>query len=140
MNIPQEELNTLEKNAVAVNGRLLRARDALRCGQGAQAGEALEEAQSVNWTSRRALLRLGAADSIRAASEAAGPRFEKDTPLHLLSSPANKRLYRALRDAYEAMREVEQERGEEDDVSAAMLETVLEVEQEVYGAVGSGRE
>lgn len=65
-------------------------------------------------------------------------------PLHQLDTPANRRLCRALREAFEAAVEVDRERGftdedPEDGPSALPIaELLVKVEQEVYGPSGKG--
>lgn len=66
-------------------------------------------------------------------------------PLHLLDTPANRRLARCLRDAYEAAVEVDRERGaytegEPEDGPAALpiVELLWRVEEECYGPAGRG--
>ena len=62
----QEVLNACERRAVAVNGRLLAVKDALRRGNVEVAEALLEEAHALNWESRKAMLAAGAVNSIRA--------------------------------------------------------------------------
>lgn len=67
-------------------------------------------------------------------------------PLHMLDTPANRRLARALRDAYEAAVEVDRERGtytegEPEDGPTAMpiVELLVRVEEECFGPAGCER-
>jgi hypothetical protein len=61
-----------------------------------------------------------------------------DVPLEVLTSPANCRLYRALREAAEAAREVDRERGREVGWSDFITDKLNRVELEVYGPAGHG--
>lgn len=63
----------------------------------------------------------------------------ESVPLHLLDTPTNRRFALRLREAYEAAREVDQERGYGDDGPADYLADLLaRVEIEIYGPTGSG--
>ena len=66
-------------------------------------------------------------------------------PIHLLDTPAQRRLARALREAYEAAQEVDRERGtldpdepEDGPVALPIVELLARVEEEVFGPSGRG--
>lgn len=62
-------LNAIESRAVDVNGILLHAQDLLRRGNTEKAEALINEARSLNWENRRALLEAGAADSIKVEAD-----------------------------------------------------------------------
>jgi hypothetical protein len=64
----------------------------------------------------------------------------RDVPLELLTSPANRRLYRALREALDAVRDVGRERGHEVPYCGVIADTLNRVEREVYGPQGWGED
>ncbi len=106
MNVPQTELDGWADACARINGLLLQAEAALRREQTETAGNLVESARRVNVTTKHALERAGAAD----------PRPEhvpmpEETPIQLLDTPANRRYAAALRAAYEALQEVERDRG-----------------------------
>jgi hypothetical protein len=137
VNIPQNELDEWERTAVFVNGQLNKATGAIGRSDLAGARQHIEAAGERNWTARRAMLRCGAANSIQETAARvraqAGLPDRDAVPLELLSSPANRRYARALREAYEALQAVETERGWDSDLSAKLYETLAAVELEVYG-------
>jgi hypothetical protein len=90
MKISNEDLNAVERAAVAVNRRLQAARDALRRGDVKMAESALSEAQAQNWQTRRALLRTGAMDSIRADAAVPLPLACDVRSLRQLASAAHR--------------------------------------------------
>jgi hypothetical protein len=60
-----------------------------------------------------------------------------DVPLNLLCSEANWRFARTLRQAYEAGRQVDNERGWDEEGPATILQMLLaDVEMQVYGVCG----
>ena len=62
-------------------------------------------------------------------------------PLALLDTPKSRRYAKLMREAYEAAREVDQERGYGEDGPADVLEGFAEdAERDAYGAVGIVRE
>ena len=63
-----------------------------------------------------------------------------EVPLHLLDTPANRRLLEALREAHAAALEVDRERGygEEGVISQDIENLLSEVQLEVYGPSGTG--
>lgn len=62
-------------------------------------------------------------------------------PLALLNTPKSRRYARLMREAYEAAREVDRERGYGDDGQADILEGFAEeAERDAFGAVGIVRE
>ncbi len=64
-----------------------------------------------------------------------------DVPLNLLSTEASRRYARLMREAYEAAREVDRERGYGEDGPAAVLEGFAETaDLDAFGAVGMDRE
>jgi hypothetical protein len=141
MKIPQVELDRWEEATVFVGGQLLKATVALERGDRAAAAKHISQAQEKNALTRRGLVLNGATDSVRErarvmAQESGRPVQDHTPPLHLLNTPANRRYARALRDAYEALVEVERERGWEDDLSDALLIDVTRAEQEVNGPSG----
>ncbi len=65
------------------------------------------------------------------------PARPPDVPLEMLDSPANRRLARLLREAYEAAVEVDKERGTWPDGRAdGVADLAAAVELEVYGPAG----
>lgn len=129
MQITQEELNALAERCHKTNGLLLR----LMALNGEGADLAFQAQQRLNGVFQ-ALLRLGADD----------PRYQHEpescrpteTPLHLLSSPANLRYLEALRAAVEAAKDVDRERGCLGDGPSELLEDWLfGLEFEVKGPV-----
>ena len=81
--------------------------------------------------------RDSAQDRLKVLAQASDRPMQDHTPrLHLLDSPANRRYARALREAYEALQQVERERGWEDDLSDALLLDVEAAEAELYGLAG----
>ena len=59
-----------------------------------------------------------------------------EIPLDLLTSPANRRLYRALQDAADAAHTVDEERGRSIGWADFIEDKLARVEREIYGAVG----
>jgi hypothetical protein len=158
MNLTQDELNTLAISAFRANTALLKAGDAIRRGDQAEAGKQLGEAQRQNARTMRALSRHGADDPyplVAPERHAAGLAFLKEleeedrlagrpTPpapnpledLNRMGSAANRRLLVALRAAIEAAEAVERERGEEAALSESLSDWAAGVEREVLGPVG----
>ena len=140
MNVPNDELNEWERGAVRVNGRLLRATDALRRGDLQAAETAIGEARERNWQTRRELLRAGAVDSIRAAAAAtmpAGARGPSEPSLAALTSSTNRRFLELLRELHEVAILRDRERGiEGDGIAEGIGDMLAEVGIEVHGPAG----
>lgn len=131
MNVDQAELDDWADVCLRANTQLLRAEDALRRGEAAAGLASVENARAAVWTLKRRLVRAGAQEP--------GPAVAApvETPLHLLDTPANRRYAHALREALEALRAVERERGITDGGASEALEDWLAgVELEVYGPAG----
>jgi len=91
--------------------------------------EQLIDLQGRAWTTMRDLVDAGAADPTGGQVTTAAP----DVPLHLLDSPANRRLLRALEEAHAAALEVDRERGIEDGFADVIEHFAAGVQTEVHG-------
>ncbi len=139
MNVPQTELDAAARALATANGRLIRAVVAGNQNRAEAAAIAAEEGRALVSTTLNALVRLGAASPYPAAPMASA---SSAPPLHLMDTPANRRLFDALMVAYEAAAAVDRERGDDPaDGFAAILEGFAAGKRdEVLGAVGAGRE
>ncbi len=91
--------------------------------------EQLIDLQGRAWMTMRDLVDAGAADPTGgqvAASTA-------DVPLHLLDSPANRRLLRTLQEAHAAALAVDEERGIEDGFADVIEHFAANVATEIHG-------
>lgn len=85
----------------------------------------------------RALERAGAANPIQTQRPASSPKL---LTLGLLTSPANRRLLDALRQAHGAAKAVDRERGYwPDGMAESFADFVIETEREVYGPQETNR-
>lgn len=134
--------NTEVQLPVRVDDALAVAQNALHRGDTLGALKALEQAQQRNWLVK---WQTGHIDDDASPSDhhEEGPRQSlcepADLPLELLASEANQRYAQHLRLAYEALVEVERERGlyAYDGPSEILSCWLEQAEQEVYGPKGS---
>ena len=129
MDVDQATLDRTARACYALRCDLFRMRQAaMRAGR-ADAAEQMQELQSRAWTVVRDLVDAGAADPTggRATTD------EAPVPLHLLDSPANRRLLRALQEAHAAALEVDNERGIEDGFADVVEHFAANVATEVHG-------
>lgn len=136
--VPQDRIDAWARFAETVRCRTSQIRSANARGM-AQVVE--EIANNMHLEAAAALVDMERAGAITPA----GLPTPREVPLHLLDTPANRRLARALRDAYEAAVEVDRERGaytpgEPEDGPAALpiVELLIRVEEECYGPAGRG--
>ncbi len=101
---------------------------AMRTGT-AHVAEQLMDLQGRAWVTMRDLVDAGAADPTGGQVAASNA----DVPLHLLDSPANRRLLRALEEAHAAALEVDRERGIEDGFADVIEHFAAGVATEVHG-------
>ena len=138
MNVPQEDLNLWRRFFDTLRGSCRQAMRDIDAGNTHAARRIVEQTEDA---ARRMALRLDRAGADAPAGTL--PRTE-ETPLHLLDTPANRRYAEKLREAWEAGLAVDRERYGADigtDGGAQMVEMLLaDVEQEVHGAAGAGRE
>ena len=129
MNVDQATLNRTARACHALSRDLGRLRQAaMRAGR-ANVAEELMDLQGRAWVTMRDLVDAGAADPT-------GGRVTTDetpVPLHLLDSPANRRLLRALQEAHAAALEVDNERGIEDGFADVVEHFAANVATEVHG-------
>lgn len=136
--VEQEALDAWARFAEAVRVGALNIRSDVACSRREKAQEALTD---LHLQGAAALVSLHAAGALLPA----GRRSAEPVPLDLLDTPANRRLARALREAYEAAVEVDRERGTFDPdepmdgpTAAPIVELLAAVELEVYGPTGRG--
>ena len=99
--------------------------------------KAIQQLADLETAAAACCVSLEAAGAERPRSLPAPP----SVPLALLDTPASRRYARLMREAYEAARAVDHERGYGDDGPADVLEGFAEAaEMDAYGAVGMGRE
>lgn len=131
MNVPQDRLDAWAKTANRIR------RDTLKIGKLMAGGErqaADELATELHIEAAGLLVSLRDAGARMPDGFPSSP----NVPLHLLDTPANRRLARALREAYEAAIEVDLERGYGEDGPAEHIGELLgRVEQEVFGPAGA---
>jgi hypothetical protein len=98
--------------------------------------EQLDAVRARAWYTMRELVDAGAADPTGRLAAVA-----PDVPLHLLDSPANRRLLRLLEEAHAAALEVDNERGIQDGFADVVEHFAAGVATEVHGpAQARGRE
>jgi hypothetical protein len=90
--------------------------------------EQLDAVRARAWYTMRELIDAGAVDPTGRLAAIA-----PDVPLHLLDSPANRRLLRALEEARAAALEVDNERGIQDGFADVIEHFAANVETEVHG-------
>ena len=134
MNVSNEKLTAWNRFAELARSTAIAARLAYAHGntdQGVSMLHGLEEAAAATSVS------LEAAGADRPQSLPA----PMSVPLALLDTPASRKYARLMREAYEAAREVDHERGYGDDGPADVLEGFAEeAERDAFGAVGIVRE
>ncbi len=129
MNVDQATLDRTARACHALSRDLDRMRQgAARAGAGNLAEE-LIDLQGRAWVAMRDLVDAGAADPTGGRVTTAAPLV----PLHLLSSPANRRLLRALEEAHAAALAVDEERGIEDGFADVIEHFAANVATEVHG-------
>lgn len=132
MNVPQDKLDAWAETVNRIR------RDCPKIGKRIAAREyreADELATDLQMTAAALLSEMERAGSARPSSLPPA----NGVPLHLLDTPANRRLARALREAYEAAQAVDYERGYGEDGPAEHIGELLgRVEQEVFGPAGQG--
>lgn len=136
MNIAQDELNAWAQTCAHANARCLAAQDALRHAEGEKAQASIEEARQAVAMLWRKLERAGAESPMPAFMAEQIRDRALSVPLDLLDSPANRRYARLLRETWEALKEVEQERSIQDGASEVLEDWLVEVEEEIYGPAG----
>ena len=105
MNVGQEELNQWRRTA----GQLrVTCREVLACLHSGKIIRGREVAEQAEDQARRLALRLEKAGADRPDSPP--PSLTEGVPLHLLNTPANRRLLSLLRETYEAALAVDRER------------------------------
>ena len=134
MNTPADKLNSWNRFAQLARNTAIAARLVYAKGE-ADKGRAmlrdLEEAAAA------ASVSLEAAGADRPQSLPA----PLSVPLALMDTPKSRKYARLMREAYEAAREVDHERGYGDDGPADVLEGFAEeAERDAFGAVGIVRE
>ena len=131
MNVSQSDLNTLRAFTESVRNLTFAVPGYIRAGDAAGLHERLRVARFESIAAAGILERAGA-DRPADTPAAVG------VPLHLLDTPANRRLLTCLRDALEAARAVDTERGYGGDGGPADMYAMLlaGVETEVLGAPG----
>lgn len=134
MNVPADKLTTWNRFAELARNTAIAARLAYARGdrdKGKALLKTLEEAAA------SASVSLEAAGADRPQSLPA----PSSVPLELLSTEASRRYARLMREAYEAARAVDHERGYGEDGPADLLEGLAEdAALDAYGAVGVVRE
>src|SRR5579872_6041822 len=136
--VPQRTLDQWARFTDEIRFKALDIRSDVACGHREKAREELIG------------LHLDAAAALSSMREAGAnlpdylPRPDP-VPLDLLDTSANRRLARALREAYEAAQEVDKERGtydpdepEDGPTALPIVELLARVEEEVFGPSGSG--
>ena len=134
MNVPAEKLTTWNRFAELARNTAIAARLAYAGGdrdKGKALLKTLEEAAAA------ASVSLEAAGAERPLALPVA----STVPLNLLSTDASRRYARLMREAYEAARAVDHERGYGNDGPADLLEGLAEeAELNAYGAVGMVKE
>jgi hypothetical protein len=133
MNIPQDDLDALARLAEGIRSGGLEVVSLILRGKYEQARD---KATELHIDGAQILTKLHEAGAMLPSSL---PQSD-GVPLDLLSTPANRRLAAALREAHEAAREVDQERGYSEHVREQAVEDLLAVvEMEVRGPLGFDR-
>ncbi len=135
MNVPQEALDGMRATVEQIRTGAYSGRFAL-VGEGNK-GRARDFLMQIADDAVLLANQLEQAGAARPGTLAPRPEI----PLELLSTPAAKRYLAALIAAHEAALERDRELGYGEGGSAQIIEMLrVDVEQQVYGAVGSGRE
>jgi hypothetical protein len=132
MNVSQETLDSWPRTCERMRGVMVEVRSLLLDGNPDQAVELVE------WAYIASIV-LG--NEIESAGGARPPRMNvpPDIPLRLLSSEANRRYARLLRQAHEAGAAVDEERGWGDTGPSQLLRMLLkDVDEQVFGPDGHG--
>ena len=129
MNVDQATLDRTARSCHTLSRELGRMRQAAARANVANVAEQLQDLQGRAWTTMRDLVDAGADDPTggRVTTQ------EAPTPLHLLDSPANRRLLRALEEAHAAALEVDEERGIQDGFADVIEHFAAGVQTEVHG-------
>ncbi len=134
MNIPQDKLNGWNRFAELARNTAIAARLAYARGDRAKGRAMLADLENA---AAVASVDMEAVGADRPQSLPA----PVDVPLALLDTPASRKYARLMREAYEAAREVDHERGYGDDGPADILEGFAEAaELDAFGPVGVVRE
>lgn len=135
MNVPQSDLDAIARAAMQIHTAISHGQREARYGRHDAAAEHIEAARMQTWQLKRAAEALGAATPAGVPTRSTEP-----TPLHLMDTPANRRLLAALVEAHKAALEVDAERGIHDGFAEVMESFAAERRDEVYGSAGSGHE
>jgi len=129
MNVDQALLDRTARASYALSRDLDRMRQAATRAGGANIAEQLQDLQGRAWTTMRALVDAGAADPTGGQVTTAAP----PVPLHLLDTPANRRLLHALEEAHAAALDVDGERRIVDGFADVIEHFAAGVQTEIYG-------
>ncbi len=129
MNVEQATLDRTARSCHILSRELGRMRQAAARANVANVAEQLQDLQGRAWTTMRDLVDAGADDPT------GGRVTTQETPvaLHLLDSPANRRLLSALLEAHAAALEVDEERGIVDGFADVIEHFAAGVQTEVHG-------
>lgn len=135
MNVPQADLDAIARGLMQIHTAISHGQHEARYGRHEAAAEHIEAARIQVWQLKRAAEALGAATPAGVPTRSTEP-----TPLHLMDTPANRRLLAALVEAHKAALEVDEERGIYDGFAEVLESFAAERRDEVFGSVGGGRE
>lgn len=148
MKLSADKLDELAVKAYRTNSLLLHVGDYLRSVKlPDDVASALSTARQNVWSLKSGLVGLGAEDpharltredEIRITGGAYEVPRPRETPLHLLNSDAAVRFARALREAAEACKAMERERGITDGLAEQLSDYADIYHLEVFGPVGLG--
>ncbi len=129
MNVEQATLDRTARSCHTLSRELGRMRQAAARANDANVAEQLQDLQGRAWTTMRDLVDAGADDPTggRVTTQ------EAPVALHLLASPANRLLLRALEEAHAAALEVDEERGIVDGFADVVEHFAAQVATEVRG-------
>ncbi len=129
MNVDQATLDRAAAGCHAIHRELDRMRQAATRAGVPHVAEQLDTIRGRAWYAMRELVDAGAADPTGGRVTTA----EAPVPLHLLDSPANRRLLRALQEAHEAALAVDEERSIVDGFADVVSLFAAGVATEVHG-------
>jgi hypothetical protein len=128
VNVDQATLDRAAVSCHAMHAELNRMRQAATRANVPHVAEQLDAVRARAWYTMRELIDAGAVDPTGRLAAIA-----PDVPMHLLDSPANRRLLRALEEARAAALEVDSERGIEDGFADVVEHFAANVETEIFG-------